>query len=532
MIDDDALAENEATIRELARKAMRNAFGGPRPTIAVVPGRLPLTVDSAEMALMTSNVDIYQRGTMLVRPGTIPIDVSGKRVVHAQYLAPVSAHGLVEILTFVAEWVDASTKNPRPIDCPLLIAKVYLASAGQWRLPMLAGVISCPTLRRDGSILQEPGYDPGTGLLFEPENCSFEPIKSEPTKDDAARALGVLRELIAGFPFVKAADRAVALSAILTAPIRRSLTSAPMHAFTAPAAGTGKSLLVDIASVIATGHEAGVIEEGDEVELPKRLGAAFLRGAQLVTIDNCEKPLGGGFLCQALTQRFLDIRLLGTSENHRVRCDTFLCATGNNLRIVGDMTRRTILCSLDAQCERPELRLFASHPVALAKAGRAKYVNATLTILRAYHVAGRPVALGSTGSFDDWSNSVRGALVWLGEADPWSTVDAIRGGDPQLGAITAVMAQWADVLGEERVTTRELIEKATERQWAGPFNREEFRYPDFREALLAVAGKGGAINGRSLGIWLGSINGRVVAGRKIADGGVIHGSRTWRLEKV
>jgi len=69
----------------------------------------------------------------------------------------------------------------------------------------------------------------------------------------------VLRELIVEFPFVGVGSRSVALSAMLTAAVRRSLDHAPMHAFDSPVAGSGKSKLVDLASMIATGHEAPVI---------------------------------------------------------------------------------------------------------------------------------------------------------------------------------------------------------------------------------------------------------------------------------
>jgi putative DNA primase/helicase len=54
-------------------------------------------------------------------------------------------------------------------------------------------------------------------------------------------------------------DRSVALSGILTALDRRAMMTAPLHAFTAPAPRTGKSLLVDIASLLATGQLAPVI---------------------------------------------------------------------------------------------------------------------------------------------------------------------------------------------------------------------------------------------------------------------------------
>src|SRR5690606_12107681 len=127
------------------------------------------------------------------------------------------------------------------------LAETYLAREGQWRLPVLTGIINAPTLREDGSILDQPGYDAQTGLLFDPQGERFPLLPREPDRDTALRALAFLRDLIGSFPFVTLADRSVALSAILTTLIRRSLPTAPLHGFNAPTAGTGKSMLVDIA---------------------------------------------------------------------------------------------------------------------------------------------------------------------------------------------------------------------------------------------------------------------------------------------
>jgi len=92
-------------------------------------------------------------------------------------------------------------------------------------------------------------------------------------------------------------------------------------------------------------------------------------------------------------------------------------ATGNNLVVIGDMTRRTLVCSLDAGVERPENRTFkAPDPIDVVRGDRAKYVVAALTVLRAYHVAGRPEqGTIPLGSFEVWSRRVRDALIWLGE---------------------------------------------------------------------------------------------------------------------
>jgi hypothetical protein len=79
------------------------------------------------------------------------------------------------------------------------------------------------------------------------------------------------------------------------------MSAAPLHAFTSPTAGTGKSLLVDVAAMLAINHPMSVISQGrTEEELEKRLGAALLAGDIAIALDNCEHPLQSTFLCQAL----------------------------------------------------------------------------------------------------------------------------------------------------------------------------------------------------------------------------------------
>ncbi len=163
-------------------------------------------------------------------------------------------------------------------------------------------------------------------------------------------------------------DRSVALSGILTAVVRRSLRTAPLHAYTAPTAGSGKTKLVDISSVIATGREAGVVAMGNPEELEKRL-VSLLLGGYAVAIDNVNGNLYSDLLCQMLTQTMVRPRILGKSETPEMPTNVMVTATGNNLVLVGDMTRRAIRCRLDAQVERPELREFDFEPVTRARNG-------------------------------------------------------------------------------------------------------------------------------------------------------------------
>jgi hypothetical protein len=160
--------------------------------------------------------------------------------------------------------------------------------------------------------------------------------------------------------------------------------------------------------------------------MEKRLGASFLAGDPLITIDNFEQPLGGQRLCQALTQTRLKIRILAKSEQMELPTNACVFATGNNLTIEGDLTRRTLLCSIDTGQDRLELIKYETKPLEHTIANRATYVADGLTILRAYRNAGLPNRPSPLGSFEPWSDWVRGAIIWLGLADPCDTMGSIK----------------------------------------------------------------------------------------------------------
>jgi putative DNA primase/helicase len=161
---------------------------------------------------------------------------------------------LERLLAMAASWrrFDARRQVMVPIDSPLPVVNQILAMAGEWPFNPIVGVIGCPTLRPDGSLLDRPGYDDATGLvLFQTLPLD---LPTSPTRDEAEAALGVLGELLVEFPFEDDASRATALSMLITPVVRGAMPVAPMHLVVAPEAGTGKSYIADIASMIATGE--------------------------------------------------------------------------------------------------------------------------------------------------------------------------------------------------------------------------------------------------------------------------------------
>src|SRR5262249_6792160 len=146
-----------------------------------------------------------------------------------------------DILGRIAHWrcLDQRARTWFPIDPPRETAETVLARAGEWQFPTIASIVTTPTLRPHGTILDQPGFDPRTRLLLI-DPPAMRPIPDKPTKDDAVMALALLKELLTEFIFVGDIDRAVMLSAIITPVARGAFSATPMHTADAPAPASGK----------------------------------------------------------------------------------------------------------------------------------------------------------------------------------------------------------------------------------------------------------------------------------------------------
>ena len=136
------------------------------PTIRVVAGKLHITTTTAEDALIASGLPIYQRGDGLVQPVVREVPASHGRTTLAAGLGEMNTYSLVDLMCATAEYerYDARSKDWVRINPPAQIAQTLLSRQGKWRFPVVAGIITTPTLRPDGSLLTAPGYDAATRL--------------------------------------------------------------------------------------------------------------------------------------------------------------------------------------------------------------------------------------------------------------------------------------------------------------------------------------------------------------------------------
>ena len=420
--------------------------------------------------------------------------------------------------------LDGRSGKLKQIDCPQSVATTYLSRAGRWRLPTLVGITETPTLRRDGTMLDQPGYDAESGLLFEPGGTVFSNILNEPSRLDGLANLELLQDVVKDFPFKTVADEAVAVAAILTALVRPALRSAPLFGFSAPDMGSGKSLLADCVARITTGRDAPAMSQGrNRDEDQKVLLSLLIAGDPIILLDNCERPIQGDALATILTQTAYRGRLLGSNESVTVPTNVTFLATGNNLSFKDDTTTRALVCEIDPLVEKPEEREFDRDLRPYVRAHRTELVCAGLTVLRSYVAAGCPsVDLKPFGRFEQWSDLIRSALVWLDLPDPCTTRAKIIANDPVRTELANLLVAWDAIYGDQKVTAQAVMGRVS-------------NCPDSDEVGKALAN---AIHAaipdpttRRLGLYLRHREGRIVAKLRIERAGSHQRSVEWRCAK-
>jgi putative DNA primase/helicase len=425
--------------------------------------KLEEMAERVEAALRRAKVDIYQAGKRLVRPVQVEVDAAKGRKTKIAVLVAIDHAFLKSEVTRIVDFFKWKKEEREGVAPPADVINAVLSRYGKWKFPAISGVITAPTLRRDGSVLATEGYDEATGLLVMGPLPEMPALAKKPTREDAEKAMRVLdRELLSGFPWVSEASRSAGLSGLISPCVRAALTCVPLHASTAPEPGTGKTFLWDICGGVTIGDAMPIMAAGANLEeLEKRLNAKLISGIGMLSIDNIPMPLGGDALCQAVERPTYSARVLGTSEAKEWRNTWCLYASGNNLRLRDDITRRTLLVQMDAKTERPELRQFRSNPFEMVLADRGRYIWAALTIVLAYRAAGMPGRLPGIGDpFSEWSDLVRSALVWLGYADPVLTMEDARDNDPSRQARIAMFQAMVNAYGDDGRTAAEMIDDA------------------------------------------------------------------------
>lgn len=431
-----------------------------RPSIPVSNKHLREQTEDALNALFAANDPprIFVRSGVLVRSRT---DEAGQPMV--EDLAVDSLRGLLaRAANFMrlgrsGRWVPASP--------PPDVVRDLLA-LGKWNFPPLVGVVQTPVLRDDGSILDAPGYDPSSRLIYWPR-LGFRPIPiaSEPTPEDRRRALGLLLdELLVDFRFRDPASRANALGLLLTPFVRQAATGpAPLAVTSAPLQGTGKSLFATVFTLVAIGQRPAMMPAPtSEDEMRKRITSSLRAGHSVIVIDNIDHPLSSASLAVALSEEIYTDRILGRSEMTELPQRATWVLTGNNVRLHGDLPRRCYWINMDAKVTHPWLRRDYRHPDLShwTSVNRADLVWALLVLCRSWWASGRPAAgVPALGGYRGWAETVGGILAHAGVAGFLANLEeSYELADDETEQWGAFLGAWWTRKGSEPFTTAEMFD--------------------------------------------------------------------------
>ncbi len=255
----------------------------------------------------------------------------------------------------------------------------------------------------------------------------------------------------------------------------------------------------------------------------------LLKGPPLVLLDNLpdNTTIDAPPLAAMLTAYLWSDRLLGKNDNVQLPVRSVWVATGNNLRVSGDMPRRCYTVRMDANSERPWTRSGFRHEdlEQYALSNRGQLLASAFTLIRSWFAAGKPTAnVPAFGSFQEWANTVGSVLAHVGFEGFLGNLEDIRAvQDEDTLQWQAFFNAWWDVFRDVPITADDVAHRI--------LAHENLCDEPLPEPLLLNKDRGEGSLKRSIGRNLSRLTGRIFDGRKLCDAGTdTHRKvRAWRL---
>ncbi len=508
--------------------------------------RIPIAVGPDEhrviddlLMVVGADASLFERGGELVEvvPGAGPLPAGAGPRVRVRAVPEASLR--VELARRVAFHKPAKDGDGVVEVAPPVPIVKAVHQRGHWpRVPHLSGVVGVPILRPDGTVLDMPGFDRGSGVYFAPSG-PWLTVPSNPTTQELAQALPWLQALVQDFPFADGASLSAWLAHALTFFIQY-VSDAPIPTFIydSNTPGSGKGLLARTAMRIGTGEWIAPQALPTRHEEQNKVITTLAReGARAVFFDNLTEPYGSPALEIIGTSRRWKDRLLGSNASYDGAFPAVLSVTGNNVSFrARDTVRRVLAVRLESPLERPEHRTNFSIPnlAQTVQAHQQHYVWAALVLLRAWVAVGRPdQALPHWGSYEEWSYWVRNTIVWCGLPDPFdphsSHLEAADAETENLAELLAGFETVLTALGTTSLPLQKLLEVLDEDSGRQPGAR---RFGALREAVLALGGTNALRSTDDLGRVFRRYRGRRAGGRKLERGKKVTGIRHWTVLAV
>ena len=531
----------------------------PEPGVLCVPGTEELLVDVALRHLGRAD-GWYRRAGRIVAVGQD--DHDKPRIV------PVQAARFSARLSSIVRWQRTNSDGETlEIGCPPPIAAAAYAASDWPALSPLVGVQDIPIFRADGSLVQTPGYDASTRMIYAP-SVQLKPIPANISADMANASLFVLIDLLCDMFFETDAMRYLFPSAIMSLCARSISGPVPAHLLLAHQPGTGKGLLSSMISEVGLGKPPPpfhfpVLSPDDKREAErweeqeKRLAQAAASGVRMLFLDNLPNGawFGGPIFDRVVTaEDTVQLRQLGRNDEMiEFPWRAIFIVTGNHIHVPNDSRRRCIEAIIQATCANPSMRKLSSFKYPDLKLGYCLHNRAEL-LWHAYVVLAHHAQNGfgcthdrpDLANFERWQQVVCDAIVRAGGLDPSSCIltveDSLSGEDQLVGLMMRVIERLGATPGgtvKDGVTSSQISEHVWSQEWLDALKDSrppigEHQYiGDAREAFTSAwrfhpAKRPGP---KALGTRIVDLCGRVLAGSQVwpADDPSGCQNREWRI---
>ncbi len=408
---------------------------------------------------------LFKRGRELVRI----VWVMGQPLIEA--FNPASLRGHLQRRFAVTKPTKLKTGEEvdTPANIPVQLAECILGR-DDWPLPEILSIIRSPTVSPDGTIVVEDGYSQTLRSYVHLGGFEVPDVPAVPAVADLEEARRVLQdELLGDFPFADLASRAHAVALGLLPFVRPLIDGCtPLHIIGATSEGSGKGLLAEVLSAVATGVEPTIIAPPrEDEEWRKQIGATLKDNPTFLVIDNLDWKLNSPSLAATLTSRTFTVRELGRSQNNTLAVQCAWVLTGNNPIVSRELARRSISIALKPREEQPWLRTeFRHKPLrSWSLENRTLLVWAFLVLIQNWIALGRPPGMEPLGSFESWSQIIGGILAVGGIPGFLSDPQAFyQRADAESAQWCAFVEVWWRCHGERQLLTSELHELATKEE--------------------------------------------------------------------
>ena len=405
--------------------------------------------------------------------GTLAVDLDGDAplpVVSTPVTPPLLAH-LLAAHTYTYRLRSRSDDKGRAEFCeeettpgPAVLSAV-LAGAEWPSVPTLAGIIGTPVLRRDWSLLQSPGYDPASGLYLSP-TVTLPPVPETPSAGQVTAARTFLVSTLLGdFEWEDAASLANYVALMVTPFLRRPLRAlVPLAILSASAPSSGKSLLSALIGLLV-GQQTVPWPADNDAELEKLITSTFTVESGAVIFDNLAEgeAIASPILANLLTNPLWSSRILGKSGMGSWANDRLWMATGNNLRVGGDIASRSVCVRLRPRAPHPETRTGFQIPDLQGwikdPAHRAELLWRLLILVADWVAAGTPrdTTVPAMRQFTPWAHGAGGFLRHHGITGFLTNLHAVRAMDEEDHKWAVFLDGWLERLGPGLVRVADVL---------------------------------------------------------------------------